>query len=101
MIIKDKKIFQAIIGTLIVLLAYIAYSIYFDVFLRGKIILISFIIVLFVQLIISQFVRFTYKKLLKYNSVLFTVFTLYVFCATLFYFLMIIVIKNLKYLYLL
>lgn len=79
---KIVRIFTWLFITFLVI-----YSVYFieQVVTNWKIFLTVLLLIISIQMLLSGFVRLTYRKVLNYNSVLFTFFVLYVFCVTIFF----------------
>ena len=87
-----------LVGLAILFLAFcIIAFFYHDFFSYWKLIVISFLLVAVMQILIATLVKHSYKKILKNNSVTFTIIALYIFMATAFYFLILLVMLYLKY----
>lgn len=74
---------------------YILFSVQ-DTISNWRVISVSIVIVLFLQFGIAIFIQKYYKKIIKNNSIAFTVLSLYIYSVTLFFFFAVMVIKLFK-----
>lgn len=80
---------------LIIIFSYILFS-FQNLLYHWKISIISVLIILLLQFNITFFIKNYYQKIIKNNSIFFTILSLYVYSVTLFFFFAIIIIKIFK-----
>jgi len=69
---------------MLALVAYIAWPFLYDL-VDIRLLVIAVVVGVFVQAVLSFFVRISYKKILEERGAIFTVVAIYIFCVTIFY----------------